>query len=101
MKGTYNVPAPGTLETVRHLMNTWVVPTATRVPEDKLPALVRDQEAWTREFPDLPLGAGDTVELLVELRDDLRRMLDGGGWRATFNRWLERLPPLVEVVASA
>ncbi len=101
MKGTYNAPAPGTLETVRHLMNTWLLPTATRVPVDKLPALVRDQEAWSRDFPDLPLGAGDTVELLVELRDDLRRMLGGSGWPATFNRWLERLPPMVEMVASA
>ena len=101
VKGTYNVPAPGKLETVRKLMNTWVVPTATRVPEDRLPALLQDQEAWTREFPDLPLGAGDTVELLVELRDDLRRMLGGGGgWPATFNRWLERLPPTVDVMVS-
>jgi predicted RNA-binding Zn ribbon-like protein len=102
MKGTYNLPAPGKLESVRKLMNTWLVPNATQIPEDRLPALVRDQEAWRREFPEVPLGAGDSAELLVEMRDDLRRMLGGGsGWPESFQQWLERFPPTVDVVASA
>jgi predicted RNA-binding Zn ribbon-like protein len=101
MKGTYNLPAPGKLESVRKLMNTWLVPNATQIPEDRLPALVRDQEAWRREFPEVPLGAGDSAELLVEMRDDLRRMLGGGsGWPESFQRWLERFPPTVDVVVS-
>ena len=101
MKGTYNVPAPGDLETVRKLMNTWLVPSATQIPEDRLPALLRDQEAWRREFPDVPLSADDSADLLAKLRDDLRRMVAGGsGWPESFQRWLERFPPTVEVVVS-
>jgi len=101
MKGTYNIPAPGQLETVRKLMNTFLVSSATQIAEDRLPALLRDQKAWRREFPDVPLGADDTAELLIELRDDLRRMVGGGcGWPESLQRWLERFPPTVAVVLS-
>ena len=101
MKGTYNLPAPGKLESVRRLMNTWLVPSATQVPEDRLPALLRDEKAWRTEFPDVPLGADDDAEVLAKLRDDLRRMVGGGsGWPETFRRWLQRFPPTVDVVAS-
>src|SRR5215208_2618136 len=92
MKGTYNIPAPGQLETVRKLMNTFLVSSATQIAEDRLPALLRDQKAWRREFPDVRVGADDTAELLIELRDDLRRMVGGGsGWPESLQRWLERL----------
>ena len=91
MKGTYNLPAPGELETVRKLMNTWLVPSATQIPEDRLPALLRDQEAWRREFPDVPLGADDSAESLAKLRDDLRRMVGGG----------RRLARIIPAVAGA
>jgi len=101
MKGTYNLPAPGRLESVRKLMNTWLLPSATRVPEDRLPALLRDQEGWRQTFPELPLGAGDSAELLVELRDELRQMVGSDDWLETLRRWLERLPPVVDVVTSA
>jgi CGNR zinc finger len=101
MKGTYNLPAPGRLETVRKLMNTWVVPSATRAPEDRLPALLRDQEAWRRSFPEVPLGADDSAELLVELRDELRQMVGSDDWLEALRRWLERFPPVVDVVTSA
>jgi predicted RNA-binding Zn ribbon-like protein len=101
MKGTYNLPAPGRLESVRKLMNTWLLPSATRVPEDRLPALLRDQEGWRQTFPELPLGAGDSAELLVELRDELRQMVGGDDWLETLRRWLERFPPVVDVVTSA
>ncbi len=101
MKGTYNLPAPGELETVRKLMNTWLVPSATQIPEDRLPALLRDREAWHREFPDVPLGADDSAESIAKLRDDLRRMVGSGrGWPESFQRWLEQFPPMVDVVLS-
>jgi predicted RNA-binding Zn ribbon-like protein len=100
LKGTYNLPAPGQLEVVRQLMNTWLVPSATRVPEDRLPTLLRDPDAW-RNFFDVQLGPTDRVELLVKLRDDLRQMLDGsGGWPHGLQRWLEQFPPIVEVVPT-
>jgi hypothetical protein len=102
LKGTYNLPAPGQLEVVRQFMNTWLVPNATQMPEDRLPALVRDLEAWRQTFPEMPLGTGENVELLVELRDELRQMVGGGGdWPETLCRWLERFPPIVDVVTSA
>jgi CGNR zinc finger len=102
VKGTYNLPAPGKLETVRQFMNTWAVPSATRVPEDRLPALLRDQEAWRCNFPELHLGVSDSAELLVTLRDDLRQTLGGGGdWPHALQRWLKRFPPAVEVVPVA
>jgi len=101
MKGTYNLPAPGRLESVRKLMNTWLLPSATRVPEDRLPALLRDQEGWRQTFNELPLGAGDSAELLVELRDELRQMVGSDDWLETLRRWLERFPPVVDVVTSA
>jgi len=102
MKGTYNLPAPGKLEVVRQLLNTWVVPNATRSPEDRLPALLRDPDAWRDTFSDVQLGAGDSIELLATLRDDLRQMLDGSGdWPHGLQRWLERFPPVVEIVPAA
>ena len=102
MKGTYNLPAPGKLEVVRQFMNTWLVPSATQVPEDRLPALVQDPDAWRRHFADVQLGAGDSIELLVTVREDLRQMLDGSGdWPHGLQRWLERFPPVVEVVPAA
>ena len=97
MKGTYNLPAPGDLETVRQFMNTWLVPSATRVGEDRLPALLRDDIAWGQAFPQAALGPDDSVEKLVALRDDLRGMLDSDDWTDALNGWLARLPPVTQV----
>jgi predicted RNA-binding Zn ribbon-like protein len=103
VKGTYNVPAPGQLEVARKLMNTWLLPSATRAPEDRLPALLRDPNAWRQHVSaEVQVGAGDSVELLVRLRDDLRQMVDGSGdWPHDLQRWLDRFPPVVEVVPAA
>jgi predicted RNA-binding Zn ribbon-like protein len=101
VKGTYNLPAPGKLETVRQFMNTWLVPSATQVPEDRLPAVMQHQETWCQQFPHVPLGTSDSVELLTTLRDDLRSMLDGRAWPDRLQPWLERFPPVVDVVITA
>ena len=91
MKGTYNLPAPGKLESVRKLMNTWLVPSATQIPEDRLPALLQDQEAWRREFPDLPLGAEDSAGVA---RKAARRSSPHG-------RWWQRLAGILPALAGA
>lgn len=97
-ESAWNAPAPGELELVRRFLNTWRIPNDTRVPTDLLPGLVRDPVAWAEEFPDVPHGPGDTEEVLIGLRDDLRRMLGGSdGWTEKLNRWLE-LYPLVACV---
>jgi predicted RNA-binding Zn ribbon-like protein len=98
MSGTYNLPAPGALEPVRQLLNTWLIPSATRLPEDRLPALIADAAAWRRDFPAWSPAAGDTAEVLTRLRDDLRAALRADeGPPTALNGWLERFPPLAQV----
>ena len=100
MKGTYNIPAPGRLESVRRFMNTWL-PSSTHEPEDRLPAAMQDQETWRQHFPDAPSGTSESVELLTTLRDDLRGMIDGSNLPNRLEPWLERFPPVVEVTTTA
>jgi predicted RNA-binding Zn ribbon-like protein len=101
MKGTYNLPAPGDLELVRQFLNTWLIPSATGIPEDHLPALLQDPVAWRRTFPDLPPAAGDGEGVLTALRDDLRGMLGAeNAWTAELNHWLARFPPTTRVMTS-
>ena len=99
MKGTYNAPAPGELETVRELLNTWRIPSATRQPEDQLPALMADPEAWATRFPSLPPCDRACRSTLGALRDDLRALsarqpaaLD------MLNQWLARYPAQAHVI---
>lgn len=101
MKGTYNLPAPGDLEVVRQFLNTWVLPSATREPEDHLPGLLADEAAWLQRFPALPLPDGDTPESLVPLRDALRALAarEAHGWNDV-TAWLERYPPQVYIVGE-
>lgn len=101
MKGTYNRPAPGDLESVRQFLNTWVLPSATREPEDRLPGLLADGAAWSQRFPALPLRGGDTSEHLVPLRDALRALAarEPRGWEE-FTAWLGRYPPQVHLVGE-
>jgi hypothetical protein len=101
MKGTYNQPAPGDLELVRQFLNTWVLPSATRDAEDRLPGLLADHAAWAQRFPALPLQDGDTPGLLVPLRDALRALAarDPHSWEE-MQAWLERYPPQVRLVGE-
>ena len=60
--------APGELEAVRELFNSWLIPNDTRQPTDHFDDLVR-QHGW-----------GDRDARLVrELRDDLRGLAERGG----------------------
>ena len=75
-----NQTAPGELENVRSLLNTWHVPNSTRVPEDEFDAFVA-QQALT--------DSAEAVRL-KQLRDDLRRMVEGESER--LNAWLDAFP---------
>jgi predicted RNA-binding Zn ribbon-like protein len=98
MKGTYNLPAPGDLETVRQFLNSWRVPSATRVPEDRLPALMRDAARWSHTFPRLLRPELDAEPMLIELRDDLRGLVRGEArWPDCLNGWLAQFPPVLQV----
>lgn len=83
---------------VRRFLNTWKVPNDTRVPVDGLAGLLRDPIARGERFPGIPFGPGDTEELLVKMRDDLRGALGGAeGWEGLLDRWLLRYPMVARV----
>jgi predicted RNA-binding Zn ribbon-like protein len=64
--------APGELERVRELLNTWLIPNDTRVPTDRLP-------------PTAPFA-------LRALRDDLRAAISGrAALEEVLNDWISRL----------
>jgi predicted RNA-binding Zn ribbon-like protein len=66
--------APGALEEVRTLLNTWRVPNDTRVPVDELD------------------GTGDTDDELRVLRDALRAVVEGASdGDRTLTAWIDRL----------
>jgi predicted RNA-binding Zn ribbon-like protein len=75
--------APGVLEEVRTLLNTWRVPNDTRVPVDELD------------------GTGDvdeTLRVLRALRDDLRAVVEGPtDADPTLTAWIDRLGVTVVV----
>jgi hypothetical protein len=73
--------APGDLEQVRALLNSWLVPNDTRVPSDRF-----------GEYA-LPLQLSDgEVRNLRSLRDDLRNLVEDPRNAGTrFGSWLTRL----------
>lgn len=89
--------APGRLEVVRGLLNSWQIPNATRRPTDAWAELVSDQAAWSGSFPQLPWPGLD-AQALRDLRDDLRNTLGRSGPKL-LNRHLAQVPitPWVEV----
>jgi predicted RNA-binding Zn ribbon-like protein len=74
--------APGALEQVRELVNSWRIPNDTRQPEDRFDALA-SQRRWTRR----------DAQLIRELRDELRHAVEQGGTAAADNltSWIDRL----------
>lgn len=85
--------APGEFEVVRNFLNTWSIPNDTRVPTDRLPAMLQDAIAWEAGFPGYALGKDDTLDRLRTLREDLRVALQPGDERAgRLNRWLAAAP---------
>lgn len=69
--------APGPLEQVRTLLNTWRIPNETRVPVDDLAAPGRSE--------------------VRELRDDLRAAVEGGDADRVLTAWADRLGVTVAV----
>jgi hypothetical protein len=73
--------APGALEQVRELLNSWLIPNDTRQPEDRFDELA-SRSSWTRR----------DAELIRELRDDLRQVVEDGGTAAdNLSGWIGRL----------
>lgn len=83
--------APGDLEPVRSLLNTWLIPNDSRQPTDNFGEFAR-REGWrSRE-----------ADVVRELRNDLRHVVESGDTRA-LNDWIERtaIRPEVEDAALA
>jgi hypothetical protein len=73
--------APGALEQVRELLNSWLIPNDTRQPDDRFDKLASSRQ-WT----------GRDAELIRELRDDLRHVVEDGGTAADdLTGWIGRL----------
>jgi CGNR zinc finger len=69
--------APGALEQVRELLNTWLIPNDSRRPTDRFGDLA-SREGWT--------------PLMRELRDDLRCVVESGdAGMPRLNDWIGRL----------
>jgi hypothetical protein len=60
--------APGAPEEVRELLNSWLIPNDTRQPADRFDELARRRRR-----------ARHDAELIRELRDDLRHVVEIGG----------------------
>jgi hypothetical protein len=73
--------APGALEQVRVLLNSWLIPNDTRVATDRFDDLARSQD-W---------AAGDAA-VARAFRDGLRAVVEGGPRELTrLNEWIDRL----------
>jgi predicted RNA-binding Zn ribbon-like protein len=95
-----NDVAPGGLETVRVLLNTWQIPNETRAPTDRLPEFWNDPKLWKTRFTARRPRERRERELLLELRDDLRENLGRELDRRLLAKWLQRLPLIVAVGAG-
>jgi predicted RNA-binding Zn ribbon-like protein len=74
--------APGALEQVRELLNSWLIPNDTRQPADRFEELASRRQ-WARQ----------DAKVIRELRDDLRHVVEDGGVAAADNLtgWIGRL----------
>jgi predicted RNA-binding Zn ribbon-like protein len=72
--------APGDLERIRSLLNTWLIPNDTRAPTDRF--------------------RGNTI--VREVRDDLRRVVDGSATADdVLNPWVRRLDVTPRIAGGA
>lgn len=72
--------APGRLEEVRVLLNTWWIPNEERVPRDGLDDFLRVREVRAE------------AAALRHLRDDLRAVVEGqNGADAVLTEWIDRM----------
>lgn len=85
-----NHTAPGQLELVRILLNTWRLPNRTRVPEEHFDAFATEQD----------LTNHDEAARLKQLRDDLRSVVEGKAGADVLNVWLHEVPLRVAVEAT-
>jgi predicted RNA-binding Zn ribbon-like protein len=80
-KGGRGQAAPGDLEQVQELLNSWLIPNDTRLAADRFGEYARDHGV-----------RGSDAGQLRELRDDLRGAVEGASGAASrVNEWAARL----------
>jgi hypothetical protein len=80
-EATHGQEAPGELERVRELLNTWAIPNDTRVPVDRFDAYARAGRVRTTDWMDLR-----------RFRDDLRSAVERNDRGETrLNSWIGQL----------
>ena len=77
--------APGELESIRSLLNSWLIPNESRVPSDEFGTLAAVQ-GWSRR----------QAALVRQLRNDLRHAVESRD-TACINEWIGRLSIRPEV----
>jgi hypothetical protein len=80
-ESTMSQAAPGALEHVRELLNTWLIPNDTRQPTDRFDTYAEEQQLGPRQ-----------AHQVRRLRDDLRAVVEqaeGGDER--LNQWIDAL----------
>lgn len=83
--------APGRLESVRTLLNCWLIPNNTRVAEDRFDAYADEHQ----------VAASERARLRT-LRDDIRTVVDRSAEAdKIFNRWIDRLNIVPQVASGA
>ena len=93
MKGTYNLPAPGRLETVRKLMNTWFVPSATQGARGQTAgAASRSGGVAAGASLSYRLVLATARNCSVEMRNDLRQMIGSDDWLDTLRALVRAVP---------
>ena len=69
--------APGALEDVRTLVNSWSIPNETRIAQDELGDWIADRTNWRTRFRFLPEPQPGDDEALASVRDAIRAALSG------------------------
>lgn len=108
--------APGRLEQLRALLNTWQIRNETRQPVDDLADLVTNARGWRQRFPGVPTpptgSTGQVIVRLDALRDSLRaalgqthpavlsELIDGYSWTLTLHPSGDDRPPMEIAVVN-
>lgn len=69
--------APGALEDIRTLVNSWNIPNDTRVERDELGDWIDDRPGWATRFRVLPAPRPEERGRLSSVRDAIRTALSG------------------------
>lgn len=69
--------APGALEDIRTLVNSWSIPNETRIEQDELGEWIDDLSTWRTRFRFLPEPQLGVDESLAAVRDAIRAALSG------------------------